>query len=163
MFRWLRLLSSRASKASRGSPSRNALSALQAGDFAAAEPMLTREIEDASRPQQRAFYLNKRGVTRIKLGRREDARADFQSALECVARYAPALTNVGSLLLEDGRVDEAITAYCEAIDADPEYAVAYVNLGSAYKRAGRLDEAIRAMRTGLRLEGRKRARPRERL
>lgn len=123
--------------------------------------MLTREIEKAPHPRQRAFFLNKRGVARIKLGRREDARADFESALECVARYAPALTNFGNLLLEDGRIDDAITAYCEAIDADGEYAVAYVNLGSAYKRAGRLDEAVRAMRTGLRLEGRQRSRPRE--
>ncbi len=159
MFRWLRLLSSPPREAGRGT--RNALSALEAGDFAAAEPMLTREIEHASRPQQRAFYLNKRGVARIKLGRREDARADFEGALECVAHYAPALTNIGNLLLEDGRVDDAITAYREAIDADREYAVAYVNLGSAYKRAGRLGDAVRAMRAGLRLEGRKRARPRE--
>lgn len=161
MFRWLRLLSSRAREASRGP--RDALSALQAGDFVAAEPMLTREIEGASRPQQRAFYFNKRGVARIKLGRREDARADFESALECVGRYAPALTNIGNLLLEEGRVDDAITAYCEAIDSDREYAVAYVNLGTAYKRAGRFGEAVRAMRTGLRLEGRKRSRPSKRL
>jgi tetratricopeptide (TPR) repeat protein len=158
MFRWFAFLSSRAKRD--GAP-REALSALQAGDFAAAEPMLTREIEDAARPQQRAFYLNKRGVARIKLGRREDARADFESALVCVGRYAPALTNIGNLLLEDGRVDDAIAAYREAIDADREYAVAYVNLGSAYKRAGRLGEAVRAMRTGLRLEGRQRSRPRE--
>ena len=138
------------------------MSVLRAGDFAAAEPMLTREIEGASRPQQRAFYLNKRGVARIKLGRREDARADFESALECVGRYAPALTNIGNLLLEEGHVGDAITAYRDAIEADGEYAVAYVNLGTAYKRAGRLDEAVRAMRAGLRLEGRKRSRPRER-
>jgi tetratricopeptide (TPR) repeat protein len=125
--------------------------------------MLTREIEGASRPQQRAFYLNKRGVARISLGRREDARSDFESALECIARYAPALTNIGNLLLEEGRVDDAITVYRAAIDADSEYAVAYVNLGTAYNRAGRLDEAVSAMRTGLRLEGRKRSRPTERL
>lgn len=125
--------------------------------------MLTREIEEAAQPQQRAFYLNKRGIARVKLGRREDARADFESALECVGRYAPALTNIGNLLLEDGRVDDAITAYRDAIDADREYAVAYVNLGTAYKRAGRLAEAVRAMRAGLRLEGRKRSRPTERL
>lgn len=140
-----------------------ALETLDRGDFAAAEPLLTREIEGAPEPRQRAFYLNKRGVARINLGRRDEARADFESALECVRRYAPALTNIGNLLLEDGRIDDAISAYCDAIAADAEYAVAYVNLGSAYKRAGRIDEAVRAMRTGLRLEGRKRSRPRERL
>lgn len=160
MFRLFAFLSSRA-KRKRAAP--NALSALDRGDFAAAEPLLTREIEDAPHPRRRAFYLNKRGVARINLGRRDDARADFESALECVRRYAPALTNIGNLLLEEGRVDDAISAYCDAIASDHEYAVAYVNLGSAYKRAGRLDEAVRALRTGLRMEGRKRSRPRERL
>jgi tetratricopeptide (TPR) repeat protein len=160
VFRLFAFLSSRAK---RKAEPRTALSALQRGDFAAAEPLLTRQIEEALRPRQRAFFLNKRGVARIKLGRRDDARADFEDALACVGRYAPALTNIGNLLLEEDRVDEAISAYRDAIDADAEYAVAYVNLGSAYKRAGRLDEAVRALRTGLRLEGRKRARPTERL
>jgi tetratricopeptide (TPR) repeat protein len=160
VFRLFAFLSSRA-KPKRAAP--NALGALDRGDFVAAEPLLTREIEDAPHARQRAFYLNKRGVARINLGRRDDARADFESALECVRRYAPALTNIGNLLLEEGRVDEAISAYCDAIASDHEYAVAYVNLGSAYKRAGRLDEAVRALRTGLRMEGRKRSRPRERL
>lgn len=155
MFRWLRLRSSRTTQ--------DALSVLERGDFAAAEPLLTREIEGALQARDQAFYLNKRGVARIKLGRRDEARADFESALQRVQRYAPALTNLGNLLLEDGRVDDAISAYRDAIEADREYAIAYVNLGSAYKRAGRLDEAVRALRAGLRLEGRKRARPRERL
>jgi len=155
MFRWLRALSSRARH--------DALSLLDRGDFAAAEPLLTRAIESAPDARRQAFFLNKRGVARIKLGRRDDARADFESALQCVRRYAPALTNLGNLLLEEGRVDDAIAAYSDAIAADGEYAVAYVNLGSAYKRAGRLDEAVRALHTGLRLEGRKRSRPRERL
>ncbi|HZY98837.1 MAG TPA: tetratricopeptide repeat protein [Candidatus Baltobacteraceae bacterium] len=137
------------------------MSLLDRGDFAAAEPLLTTEIENAPDARKRAFYLNKRGVARIKLGRRDDARDDFEGALQCVRRYAPALTNIGNLLLEEGRVDEAISAYGDAIEADGEYAVAYVNLASAYKRAGRLDEAVRALHTGLRLEGRKRARPRE--
>jgi tetratricopeptide (TPR) repeat protein len=155
MFRWLRVLSSRSKP--------DALSLLDRGRFAEAEPLLTHAIESAPNPQQRAFFLNKRGVARIKLGRRDEARADFESALQCVRQYAPALTNIGNLLLEDGRVDDAIAAYGDAIAADGEYAVAYVNLGSAYKRAGRLDEAVRALHTGLRLEGRKRSRPRERV
>lgn len=149
------------SKGPRQTP--NALRLLDRGDFAAAETLLTREIEEASPPQPRAFFLNKRGVARIKLGRRDEARADFESALVYVQRYAPALTNIANLLLEDGRVDDAISAYCDAIAADGEYAIAYVNLGAAYKRAGRFEEAVRALRTGLRLEGRKRSRPTKRL
>lgn len=134
---------------------------MERGDFAAAETLLTHAIDEAQTPSRQAFYLNKRGVARVNLGRPQDARTDFERALQCRRRYAPALTNLANLLLEEGRVDEAIAAYCEAIDADGEYAVAYVNLGTAYKRAGRLDDAVRAVRTGLRLEGRKRPRPTE--
>ena len=159
MFRLFALLSSRRRKEA----AQNGMVALERGDYAAAEPLLTRDIEAAIEPRRQAFYLNKRGVARIRLGRRDDARSDFENALQCVPQFAPALTNIGNMLLEEGRVDEAIAAYRHAIEADGEYATAYVNLGSAYKRAGRLDEAVRALRTGLKLEGRKRSRPRERL
>jgi tetratricopeptide (TPR) repeat protein len=154
MFRWMRSLSSRRKRPA-------GLAALERGDFATAEPLLTRAIDAAARPSDRAYYFNKRGVTRINLGRRDDARADFERALECVERYAPAITNIANLLLEDGRVDDAIAAYRRAIEADAGYAVAYVNLGAAYKRAGRLEEAVRAHRAAMRLEGRQRPRPTE--
>jgi tetratricopeptide (TPR) repeat protein len=158
MFRWLRLGSSRKHEGRR----EPGLEALDRGDFAIAEPLLTRALEAAAVALQQAFYFNKRGVARINLGRREDARADFENALKCVHRYAPALTNLGNLLLEEGRVDDAIAAYRDAIEADAEYSIAYANLGAALKRAGRLDEAVRTLRAGLRMEGRKRSRPRER-
>jgi len=152
------------SRRNRAAPE-TALEALDRGDYAAAEPLLTRAIEGAEHPREQAFYFNKRGVARIELNRRDEARTDFVSALQCVQRYAPALTNVGNLLLEEDRVDDAVAYYCRAIEADGEYAAAYVNLATAYKRAGRFDEAVRALRTGLRLagraRGRKRVRPRE--
>jgi tetratricopeptide (TPR) repeat protein len=161
MFRWLRLLSSRAtarlSKERRGASP--ALAALARGDYRMAETLLTDAIEAAHTPGRQAFFLNKRGVARVNLGRKDEARADFEGALQRVQRYAPALTNLANLLLEEGRVDDAIASYRCAIDADAEYAVAYVNLGAAYKRAGRLSEAVAALRTGVRLEGRKRSRP----
>lgn len=157
MFRWLGFVSSRAQRSPEGP-----LSALERGDYAAAESLLTQAIEQAESSRTRAFFFNKRGVARVKLERREDARADFERALECDARFAPALTNIGNLLFEDGRVDEALEAYRAAVDADPDHALAYANLSAALKRAGRLDEAVRAMRTAQRLEGRKRTRPTER-
>ncbi len=106
---------------------------------------------------ERAFLLNKRGVVRIGLERRELAERDFADALEAVAGYAPALTNLGNLLLEDGDADAAIALYRRAIASDGEYAIAHLNLGVALKRVGRFGEAVRALREAQRCEERSRA------
>lgn len=153
MFRFLVKIASRPKPSGR----RAALAALKRGDFATAECELTALIDaphDAAATRaERAFLFNKRGVARVGLGRPQDARADFAAALECVRAYAPALTNLGNLAIEEGRVAEAIARYEAAIAADAEYAVAHFNLGIAYKRAGRVDDGVRALRQAQRLEG----------
>jgi tetratricopeptide (TPR) repeat protein len=133
-----------------------ALQALERGDFEAAEQRFTALLEPggAVASAERAFLLNKRGVARAGLGRREAARADFAEALETEPCYAPALTNVGNQLLEAGDLDAAIAKYEAAIAADAEYAVAFLNLGIAYKRAGRIADGVRALRRARSLESR---------
>ncbi|HZV76241.1 MAG TPA: tetratricopeptide repeat protein [Candidatus Babeliales bacterium] len=132
-----------------------ALQALDRRDFAAAEAAFCELLAcDRLVSKERAFLLNKRGVARIGLEQRDLARADFQSALEAVAQYAPALTNLGNLLLEDGDLEAAVAHYQKAIAADCDYALAYLNLGVAHKRAGRLAESVKALRRAQRLERR---------
>jgi tetratricopeptide (TPR) repeat protein len=158
MFRLWRRFASPAE----GDPQARALEALRRHDFGAAESGLTALIDAPAevRPgRERAFLFNKRGVARIGLKRVQDARADFESALEAFAGYAPALTNLGNLLFEAGDVGAAVARYEAAIASDPDYAVAHLNLGIAYKRAGRTAEGVRAMRKAQQLEGRKAARP----
>ncbi|MGA9944725.1 MAG: tetratricopeptide repeat protein [Candidatus Cybelea sp.] len=132
-----------------------ALQALDRRDFSSADAalsaLLAREELDG---KERAFLLNKRGVARVGLQAQELARADFAAALEASPGHAPALTNLGNMLLEEGQVDAAIASYEHAIAGDREYANAYLNLGVAYKRAGRIAEAVRAIRDALRLEQR---------
>lgn len=106
---------------------------------------------------ERAFLLNKRGVARIGLESREEARGDFQATLAVQPRHAPALTNLGNLSLEGGDLDSAIAYYERAIACDAEYPIAYLNLGVAYKKAGRIAEGVRALRQAQRLEDRARA------
>ncbi len=132
-----------------------ALEALDRRDFARAQSELDLLLERRScGGAERAFLLNKRGVARMGLDQREVARADFEAALEAQSHYAPALTNLGNLLLESGRLQEAIDHYERAISSDGEYAVAFLNLGVAYKRAGRIAEGVRALRQAQRLEQR---------
>ena len=132
-----------------------ALRALKRGEYARAETELISLLaEHELTPNDRAFLLNKRGVARIGLQRHEDARADFEAALELNPSFAPAIANLGNLLLEAADLDGAIAAYERAIACDAEYAVAYFNLGVAYKRRGRVAEGVRALRQAQRLEGR---------
>lgn len=132
-----------------------ALRALERGDFSRAEIELTSALETVESPAgERAFLLNKRGVARIGLQQRELAQSDFEAALGIDASFAPAIANLGNLLLEAGDLDAAIAAYERAIACDADYAVAYFNLGVAYKRRGRVAEGVRALRQAQRLEGR---------
>lgn len=134
-----------------------ALAALEQGDYAGAEAAFTMFLEGSAGPADRAFLLNKRGVARVGLQRRELARADFDDALRTVENYAPALTNLGNLLLELGELEAAIAHYHRAIAGDDEYALAHLNLSVALKRAGRIGEGVRELRKAHRLEQRDRA------
>jgi tetratricopeptide (TPR) repeat protein len=156
VFRFWRRFASCSAASGRG----RALAALKRRDFERAERELSALLESdrAAAPsekaaaRERAFLLNKRGVARAGLRRLEAAAGDFAAALDVVANYPPALTNLGNLSFEGGAFDAAIARYEAAILADPDYAVAYVNLAAAYKRAGRVDEAVRALRRAQRLD-----------
>lgn len=102
----------------------------------------------------RAAAANKRGVALVELQRPQEARDAFESALQAVPAFAPALVNIGNLHLEAGETEEAIRLYESALRSDEEYALAHHNLGVAYKRLGRTGDSVRALKQAHRLEGR---------
>ncbi len=102
--------------------------------------------------ENRAAIYNKRGVTYIALGKRDDALADFRAALENDRTFAPVHVNLGNLSLEAGDIDEAIEHYERALGADDRSAAAHRHLGIAYKRLGRHADAVRHLRSAMRLE-----------
>ncbi len=106
------------------------------------------------------LLLNKRGVARVGAQRTRAGGAISKPRSAAIAAYAPALTNLGNLLLDAGDVDGAIARYERAIASDAEYAVAHLNLGAAYKRAGRIADAVRALRQAERFERRTKRRRR---
>jgi tetratricopeptide (TPR) repeat protein len=120
--------------------------ALDAGDHAAAQAEFSAALDESATPAERATICNKLGVARMALGRRDDAFADFCLALALDERCAPALVNVGNLLLEDEHTLDAIDYYEAAIRADETYPAAYRHLGIALRRLGRRAEAVRALR-----------------
>ncbi len=99
-------------------------------------------------PQDAAEHYN-RALAFVKEDRGTEAEAEFRRTLAICADHAPALNNLGLLLLSRGAVDEAIEVFREAIRLRPQYARPYNNLGVAYLRRGRSDWAIAQFRRAL--------------
>ncbi|HTX03374.1 MAG TPA: tetratricopeptide repeat protein [Candidatus Acidoferrales bacterium] len=127
---------------------------LEKGDPAAAVTGFTTMLHAARSNDECARIYNKRGVAHVRLGQREAALRDFSEALAVVPRFAPAMANIGNLLLEDGAIEDAIVHYEAAIRADESYAIAHLNLSVAYRKSGRRADAVRELRLAHRLEGR---------
>ena len=136
-------------------PFDQAVAQLEKGDPAASISAFTELLRAAETDEIAAKICNKRGVAYVRLGRREEALRDFTQALRHVPRFAPALANIGNLLLEDDALDDAIEHYEAAIRADEHYPVAHLNLAVAYRKAGRRADSVRELRIAHRLEGRK--------
>jgi predicted O-linked N-acetylglucosamine transferase (SPINDLY family) len=75
-----------------------------------------------------------------------EAEAAYRALLRDVPTFAPALSNLGSLLAKSGREEEAVRCYSLALAADPRFTDAHFNLGNVYRRAGRLAEAAEQFR-----------------
>ncbi len=135
-------------------PYQVAVRALERGSFERAEVLFTGLLDSSAPPGDQAKVYNKRGIARVHQDRRDEALADFTQALWLQAGFAPALVNIGNLLLEDGALDEAIVHYEAAIRSNDEYAVAHMNLSAAYKKAGRHAESVREFRRAGSVEGR---------
>ena len=133
--------------------------ALDSGDHPAAVREFEAALIEAGSDDARAAIHNKRGVALIALGRRPGALEAFCVALAHDERCAPALVNLGNMLLEDGHPHDAIDYYEAALRADENYSAAYRSLGIALRRLGRRGEAVRALRSADRIAGRLR-RPR---
>lgn len=139
-------------KASPSGPYAEGLVALERGRLQEALESFQQAALIAPDDRGRALAHNKRGVVFVELREREAALDAFCEALVLDERCAPALVNVGSLLLEDGACLDAIDYYEAALRADPKSALAHRNLGVACKRTGRRSEAVRHLRAAARLE-----------
>lgn len=98
--------------------------------------------------------VHKQGVILVRMGRRDEARQAFIAALNLNREFAPSLTNLGNMELEQGHVEQAIVYYKQAIAAQPDYPGAHHNLGVAYRKLGRLGDAVSEARQAARHERR---------
>jgi len=82
----------------------------------------------------------------------EEARKQYERALELNPELADAHYNLANLLLQEGAPEKSVWHYRKVSELDPESATAHSNLGNALLELRRPEEAITAFRTALRLD-----------
>lgn len=122
--------------------------ALQTGNFEPALELIRAAV--ALRPDA-AVYRNNLGQILERLGRRNEARAEYEAAIERDASYAEAFNNLGQVLALEDRLKDAEACYRRAIELDAEYAEPRVNLGNVFKDRGELEEAVAEYRRAIEL------------
>ena len=95
---------------------------------------------------------NNRGLGYYRLGRHNDAIADFNTAIQLKHDYVEAYNNRGASKNALGLHSEAITDYNEAIKLKHDYAKAYNNRGVSKNALGLYDGAITDLDEAIRLK-----------
>jgi tetratricopeptide (TPR) repeat protein len=103
-----------------------AVSAMSAGDFAAAEQGF--RALAAAYPTYSGPLLNL-GILHAKAGKLEEAQKEISDAIARNGNNAAAYNQLGIVYRKLGRFKEADEAYSRAVQIDPNYALAYLNLG----------------------------------
>jgi protein O-GlcNAc transferase len=81
-------------------------------------------------------------VAKHRAGEFAPAEQAYRAVLAEHPHHAPALCNLGSLLVKSNRFDEATSCYELALRAEPGYADAHFNLGNLYRKLERHREAV---------------------
>ena len=95
--------------------------------------------------------MNKRGLSLLSLGQKQEAISSFLEALRMNPDDCEAHNNLGDAHKAQGKLDEAIREYQEALKIAPDQSVAHSNLAKAYQAQGKSDEALREHQCVLRL------------
>jgi protein O-mannosyl-transferase len=115
------------------------LSWRQSGMYADAETLYRTTI---ARNDHCLLAHNNLGILLGSMGRKDEALAQYQKALELSPNRADSHYNLGILLEDMGRTDEALAHYQKVLELDTNHAKAHNNLGVLLKGMGQLDEAL---------------------
>lgn len=115
-----------------------AQAALGRGDWPAAETALTALLEAVPRS---ASLLYNRGLVRKRLGKKTDALADLDAALEIEPAHANARFERASSLVDLGELSAAADGFAAYLSLVPDDPDGLLNLGRLQLRLGRAEPA----------------------
>jgi tetratricopeptide (TPR) repeat protein len=125
------------------------------GDLAMAHQQYLQAIDAYSQaPDKNAILWNKLGMAYHHLFAVEEARRDYQRALQLRPDYPEALNNLGAIYYAKKNYRKAIRYYRRALQSDPKSAPIFSNLGTAWFARGKVDLGIEAYRTAFALDPR---------
>jgi tetratricopeptide (TPR) repeat protein len=123
------------------------------GDLAMAHQQYLQAIDAYSQvPAKTAVIWNKIGMAYHHLFAVDEARRNYQHALQMRPNYPEALNNMGAIYYAKKNYNKAIRYYRKALQYDPKSAPIYSNLGTAWFARGRVNEGIDAYRTAFTLD-----------
>lgn len=91
-----------------------------------------------------AIMLNARGGIQWKLGRLDEAIADYQRAIQLDAQYWTAWYNLGTLYFETKQLPEALTSLDRAIEINDSDARGFLERGSVLRALGDDAQALKS-------------------
>ncbi|MGK7922121.1 MAG: glycosyltransferase [Trichodesmium sp.] len=102
-------------------------------------------------PKIKLGAYNNLGSILKEEGNLQEAKINYEIALQIDPNFAVAHYNRGMVLKEMGWFTEAIAAYEKAIEIDSNYAEAYQNLGVVLLKVGQVPESLEAFRKAISL------------
>jgi tetratricopeptide (TPR) repeat protein len=99
-------------------------------------------ISRAIREQPKVDYLTNLGNALLKQGRREEALATFDKAVQLKPDNADSWINLGNVLADTGRPTDAILSFQHALKLNPRHWDAAHKAGLLLQQLGRLEEAL---------------------
>ncbi len=90
---------------------------------------------------KRSSGWNTLGRVQLQMGKRKDAIASFEKAVELNSHSSYAQNNLGLALIYEKRFDQAVDALEQAVELEPVEGYMWNNLGMAYEQLDRLEEA----------------------
>ena len=93
------------------------------------------------RSPKRSSAWNVLGRAQLVLGKRKEAIASFEKAVDLNSRSSYARNNLGLALIYDKRYEDAVDSLEQAVELEPVEGYMWNNLGMAYEQLDRLDDA----------------------
>lgn len=101
---------------------------------------------------KRSGAWNTLGRVELQMGKRKDAIASFEKAVDLNPKNPYARNNLGLSLIYDKRFEEAADALEQAVELEPVEAYMWNNLGMAYEQLDRLEDARDAYNKAVTME-----------